>query len=106
MIQFQTLGSLDLRSSDGGDLSAVVAQPKRIALLAYLAVARPGRFHRRDRLPSLFWYEQDDGHARDSLNQAIRFLRQALGPDVVLSRGSEEVGLDSARVDCDAAAFR
>ena len=106
MIRFRTLGSVDLRANDGGELSAVLAQPKRVALLAFLALARPGGFHRRDRLLSLFWPELDDTHARDSLNQAIRFLRQALGPGVLVSRGGDEIALDRERLSCDAAEFR
>src|SRR6476469_4646467 len=106
MIRFRTLGSLDLRSPDGRELTSVIAQPKRLAILAYLALARPIVFHRRDRLVAMFWPEQDDSRARDSLNQAIRFLRQSLGADVIVSRGSEAIGLDWSRMWCDAAEFR
>src|SRR5262245_27909913 len=106
MILFRTLGSLDLRTADGQELRSVIAQPKRVAFLTYLAIARPSGFHRRDRLLALFWPEQDEAHARDSLNQAIRFLRQELGPRAVVSRGSDEVGLDSSHIGCDVTDFR
>ena len=87
-------------------MTSVVAQPKRFGLLAYLAVARPQGFHRRDALMAMFWPEQDAAHARDSLNQAIRFLRQVLGANVILSRGAEDVAVDSALLWCDVAEFR
>ena len=54
----------------------------------------------------MFWPEQDAAHARDSLNQAIRFLRQVLGANVILSRGAEDVAVDSALLWCDVAEFR
>ena len=40
-IQFRTLGTLDLRAADGRELHSLLAQPKRIALLAYLCIAQP-----------------------------------------------------------------
>ena len=38
MIEFRTLGSLELKDSQGRELRTLLAQPKRLALLAYLAV--------------------------------------------------------------------
>jgi eukaryotic-like serine/threonine-protein kinase len=106
VIRLHTLGSIDLQSSDDEQLGGVIAQPKRLALFAYLALSRPFGFHRRDRVIAMFWPEQDDAHARDSLNQAIRFLRQSLGSSVILSRGAEDIGLDRTRVWCDAIEFQ
>jgi DNA-binding SARP family transcriptional activator len=40
MIRLSLLGSLDLRASDGRQILSVLAQPKRVALLAYLAANR------------------------------------------------------------------
>ncbi|MBA3892769.1 MAG: hypothetical protein H0X69_03600 [Gemmatimonadales bacterium] len=37
MIELHTLGVLDLRATDGGEVLAVLQQPKRLGLLAYLA---------------------------------------------------------------------
>lgn len=99
------MGSLDVLDDETGTLTSVVAQPKRVALLVYLAVARPSGFHRRDTLLALFWPELADARARDALSQALKFLRQGLGADVFVRRG-EEVGVDPARVWCDAVAFR
>src|SRR5688572_23190964 len=106
LIRLRTLGSVELRSPDNRVLDAVLAQPKRVALLIYLAAARPTGFHRRDRLLALFWPELDESRARDALNQALRFLRQSLGSDVLTTRGADEVGVDAERVWCDAVAFR
>jgi TolB-like protein/DNA-binding SARP family transcriptional activator/tetratricopeptide (TPR) repeat protein len=85
-------------------LRAVLRQPKRLALLAYLAVAAPRGFQRRDTLVGLLWPELDDEHARGALRQAVRFLRRHLGEDAIVSRGEEEVGLGTP-VSCDVVAF-
>jgi DNA-binding SARP family transcriptional activator/TolB-like protein len=105
MIELCTLGSLALRAPNGEDLHSVLAQPKRIALLAYLAIARPRGFHRRDTLLALLWPEQDERHARWALNQALRHLRTALGKEAVPSRGDGEIGIDVRAVSCDAVEF-
>ena len=54
MIALRTLGALDLSASDGRDVLAVLRQPKRCALLVYLALAGPERFRRRDTVVALF----------------------------------------------------
>jgi DNA-binding SARP family transcriptional activator len=101
-MQLFTLGALDLRS-DARDVGAVLAQPKRLGLLAYLASARPYRLHRRDSLLALFWPQLGTMEGRRALRQALHFLRQALGDDSIVSRG-ETIGLGES-VWCDARAF-
>ena len=105
MIELRTLGTLDLRGADGGELSSLLSQPKRVALLVYLAVATPRGFHRRDKLLPLFWPETDQEHARTSLRKSIHVLRRALGSDVLYSRGDEDIGLNFGELWSDAAAF-
>ena len=39
MIELRTLGAIDLRHTDGTPIQAVLAQPRRLALLVYLAKA-------------------------------------------------------------------
>src|SRR5215207_3913289 len=96
MQRLRTLGTLELRHANGDDVRTILAQPKRAALLVYLAIAQPRGFHRRDRLLALFWPEHDTERARASLNRAIYFLRRELGDGIVISRG-DEVGLDRTR---------
>jgi DNA-binding SARP family transcriptional activator len=106
MIQLRTLGGLDLVDlDDHRDFRSVVVQPKRLALLVYLALALDRRFRRRDAVVGLFWPELDAEHARGSLRQALRFLRGELGPDVLINRGEEEVGVNRERMSCDAVSF-
>lgn len=103
MIRLHVLGTLDLRR-DAVEVRSVLAQPKRLALLAYLASATPRGFHGRETLLALFWPESDAERARNSLRQALHQLRRSLGDDVVVGR-ADQVGLDPAAFWCDAAAF-
>jgi len=105
LVEFRILGALNLLSADGHELKAILAQPKRVALLAYLAAATPRRLHRRDSLIALFWPDLDQEHARAALRQALHGLRQELGEGVLVSRGDEEVGLDVERLRCDVVEF-
>lgn len=105
MIQFRILGPVELRSADGSEIRSVISQPKRLALLAYLA-ENAGVFHRRDTLLALFWPELDHHRGRGALRQAIYHLRRALGAEVIVARGDDELGVDPDRLWCDAAAFR
>lgn len=105
MIRFYTLGSLDLKAPDGRQLKSVLAQPKRIALLAYLAACGKGESIRRDTLLGLFWPELDESRARHALNQSLYVLRRAIGPSVFVSTGDEEVALAPGAIWCDATAF-
>lgn len=106
MIEFRTLGTVDLRDPDDGHgLDAILSRSKRVALLAYLALARPRGFHRRDTLFGLFWPEVSDERARRALNQSAYVLRKGLGNGVLVSLGDEELGLDPDRLWCDTVVF-
>lgn len=103
MIELRTLGELALTGSDGRQLCAVLAQPKRLALLTYLAVSTHRQ--RRDSVVALFWPDLDTDHARGALRQALRFIRRELSHGVLTGRTEEEVGCDGGWFWCDAAAF-
>ena len=105
MLRCCTLGALELTDSTGREHTSVLSQPKRVALLVYLAVANPRGFHRRDSLLAMFWPELDQEHARAALRQALTFLRHELGEDVIRTRGAEEVDIDPERLWCDVVAF-
>src|SRR2546426_2417448 len=64
MIRFRMLGGVSLTAADGHEVRSLLAQPRRLALLAYLAAATPRDFQRRDSLVALFWPELDQKHAR------------------------------------------
>ena len=104
-VELWLIGAPSVRTPAGSEATGVLAQPKRLALLAYLAAASPYGFHRRDTLLALFWPEADQGHARTALRKAIHFLRHELGSGSVLSRGDAELGLADAGVWCDVREF-
>ena len=105
MLRLRLLGSLDFRDHSGAEVRAVLQQPKRLALLAYLALTPAGGFRRRDSLVGLFWPDLDDEHARGALRRSLYFLRRACGDDVIVSRGEDDVGIGPGALWCDAPAF-
>ncbi|MEE8572997.1 MAG: protein kinase [Gemmatimonadota bacterium] len=99
------LGGLDL---DGSTETAatILRQPKRVALLAYLAAGPEAGYRRRDSLIGLFWPDSDSESARHSLRQALYVLRKGIGSSAIRTRGDEEVGLDPVAIESDAARFQ
>lgn len=105
MIRLQLFGPAALAGPDGRELAGLLAQPKRFALLAYLATAPAPTRHRRDTLLALFWPESDDEHARASLRQTLYELRRSLGRGVLHSEGKDLVAVDAGALWCDTAEF-
>jgi DNA-binding SARP family transcriptional activator len=105
VIRLSLLGAVDLRGPEDEELRTVLAQPKRLALLTYLAAARPAGFHSRDTLLNLLWPEFDQEHARAALRQAVYVLRRALGADVVIGCGDSVIGMGPSKLWCDVNAF-
>jgi serine/threonine-protein kinase len=105
MIELHILGSQSLVGHDGREVLSILPQPKRFALLCYLATEAGAGYLRRDRLLGLLWPERQEAKARASLSEALSRLRQSLGSDAIVARGNEEVGLAADRVWCDAVEF-
>ncbi|MFC1639259.1 BTAD domain-containing putative transcriptional regulator [Gemmatimonadota bacterium] len=105
MVKLLLFGSVDIRGITERELDPLARQPRRVALLAYLATASPHGFHRRDKLVTLFWPESNTEKARHSLAQALHVLRQFLGDEVIVTRGTEEVAVNSELLCCDVVAF-
>jgi eukaryotic-like serine/threonine-protein kinase len=105
MIRLHLLGATDLRDEQGREVTAVLAQPKRLALLAYLAAASPHGPQRRDTLLGLFWPELDQDHARNALNKSVYFIRQSLGEGALVSRGADELAFNEAVIWVDVREF-
>src|SRR5262245_43800120 len=104
MFRLRALGGIDLRDPAGKPVAGLLQQPRRLALLAWLAV-RPDGFVRRDQLLPLFWPELDDARGRAALSQALHVIRRAIGPGLIRTRGSEEVGIDSEQLSVDVVDF-
>jgi serine/threonine-protein kinase len=103
-LYLRLLGGLDLVARDGTRPS-IASQPKRVALLAFLAAGPEGRFQRRDSLTGIFWPDAEPESARHSLRQALYVLRREVGSGTILTRGDGEVGIDPKLLGCDAARF-
>lgn len=99
--ELRTLGGLDLVRRDCGRADGIPLPPKAASLLAYLAVERRGRPHRRSVLLGLFWPDLDEHRARAALSQTLYVLRRTLEPNLLESHGREEILLDASRVWCD-----
>jgi DNA-binding SARP family transcriptional activator len=103
VIRLHTLGAVEVRLADGTVQAEVLAQPKRLAVLLYLAV-EPG-YHRREKLIRMFWHDSDDERGRNALNKTVHFLRRQLGEDTILGRGPDELSVNRDRLWCDATAL-
>lgn len=101
MLRLITLGRLVLLR-DGPSSEAIHLQPKRLALLAYLALAARDGYQQRDTLLALFWPRADRDHARRCLRQALFHLRNELGDGVLVNRGRDGLALAPDRLWCDA----
>jgi len=102
-VSLHVLGAVELQGAVAGD--ELLAQPKRLGVFVYLMLAKPRGFHRRDRLLGLFWPEFGETQARAALRKALHGIRRALGEDVVVTRGDDEVSVAADKVWCDAIAF-
>ena len=105
MLEFRTLGTIELRGEDGTPIHEPLRHTKRTALLAYLATPNPIRLHRRETLVALLWPDLDEHHGRGILRHELYELRRSLGPDILCSDGRELAGVNGDRLWCDARAF-
>lgn len=101
-IDIQVLGPVRVSSGDGGATGPLLTQPRRLAVLLYLTLARPRGMHSRDTLIALLWPEADESRGRHALRNALHAIRQALGDNLILTEGDALVGINSRRVRCDA----
>lgn len=101
MIELTLLGLQSVRASDGRELGSLAAQPKRFALLAYLAIAGGAGYHRRDALTAMFWPELDQFAARRALRNTLYHLREAIGDGVLITRGDDAVAIEPSSLTCD-----
>ena len=103
MVKLYLLGPAELRHADGTLEQSFLSGPKRLALLAYLALDRPRGFKRRDSLLPLFWPDRGQKSARNALSNMLYQMRRSLGDDIIINRGKEEIEL--AKIWCDVTAF-
>jgi len=104
--ELRILGHTELSGPIPDAVEALARQPKRLALLAYLALTTVDGFRRRDHVISLFWPELDQAQARTYLRKALYGIREALGEDLFINRGEDQIRLDHTLVWCDAVSLQ
>lgn len=97
----RTLGRLTLTDASGREEPSLSTRPRKLALLAWLAM-RPERRATREQLVGVFWGDRDEGRARNSLSDAISHLRRVLGRDAIVAQGSDVALAGRARLGVDA----
>src|SRR5512146_637845 len=106
MFDLTLLGLHAVRGPGGREIHSLPAQPKRFALLAYLALGEGDGYHRRDTLAAMFWPDLDQFAARRALRNTLYHLRDALGEGVIVTRGDDAVSIDPALLTCDVRMLR
>ena len=102
-LRLTTFGGL-LLERDDAIVTGASAQRRKLALLAYLAVAGE-RGASRDKLLGIFWPETDTERARHALSQTLSALRHGLKcDDLVL--GTSDLRLNAAVIESDVGAFQ
>ena len=99
-VRLYTLGRLSLEV-DGREVSGDAVQPRRLALMALLAVAGQAGLM-REKVLGLLW--PDHPSPRTILNESLFVLRGALGKSVIQSVG-DSLRLDAAAVWTDVGDF-
>jgi adenylate cyclase len=98
MLLLRLFGGAGLEDASG-PLSGRAVQPRRLALLAILALEHP-RVVSRDKLIAWLWPERDTERARHLLRDSLYLLRNLLGDDALPSAG-DELRLNPRRFRCD-----
>ena len=88
-----------------GTRGDAVTAPRRIAVLAYLTIARPRGLHSRDTLAALLWPDSGQEHARHALRNVLHALRRNLAADLIITAGDGLVGVGYSLLDCDVLRF-
>lgn len=97
------LGGVSIES-EAGPLTGGIAQRRRLAVLALLAVSPSGAMS-RDRVATFLSPDADATRAHKSLADALHAIRKALGKDAVIAAG-DELRLDPEVVRTDIAELR
>ncbi len=105
LIEIRALGTFELLGpGEHVDPATILSRPKRAAVLAYLACARPFGPRPRDELLGTFWPELEQRNAGRALNQSVYLLRSVIGEDAIATRGND-VWLDPDITWIDVVAF-
>jgi TolB-like protein/DNA-binding SARP family transcriptional activator/Tfp pilus assembly protein PilF len=96
------LGGASLEGPDG-PLTGRVAQRRRVAVLALLAMSRRQGLS-REKLAAMLWPESDGDRARHLLSDTVYVINRGMGGEVVAAV-ADELRLRPERLSCDARLF-
>lgn len=82
-------------------MATAMRRQKALAVLAYLAVARPRGPHRRDKIASLFWPELSGDRARAALRVTLSRLRDEVGHQVIATTPGDDLMVRPGALSCD-----
>ena len=99
MFTLKLLGGATLDGPDG-PLTGRVAQKRRLAVLALLAMSRRQALA-REKLAAMLWPDSDAERARHLLSDTVYVINRAAGVDVITAAG-DELRLHADRLRCDA----
>ena len=102
MFTLKLLGGANLDGPDG-PLTGRVAQRRRLAVLALLAMNRRQGLA-REKLAAVLWPESDGDRARHLLSDTVYVINRALGGEPITAVG-DELRLRVDRLSCDARVF-
>ena len=105
LITLKVLGGVQLLRVTEGKPERLSVQPKRAALLAYLAMICTDAPCGREALLSLFWPDVTEARARGALRKAIHEIRSIVGEEVIQSAGSDQLNVCYDNFECDACQF-
>ena len=105
MLEFRTFGTIDVRTGDGQRRTALLDQPKRLAVLAVLSARPPGELIRREQLVSCLWPDSAPSAGRSALNTTLSRLRRDLGTEVFRDSGTRTLGLSTRHFRSDVGQF-
>jgi DNA-binding SARP family transcriptional activator len=101
-IRYRMLGTTDVIDGDGASYRNLLAHPKSLVLLAFIALESRDGPCTRDSILFHFWPDANTSQARHSLRQALYDLRQCLGPGVIETQGHTGVALSRSCFTSDA----
>jgi DNA-binding SARP family transcriptional activator len=102
LVQLQLLGPPAIRRPDMRPATSILTQPRPLAVLAYLVLARPRGLHSRDTLTALLWPEYAQARGRHALRNALHAIRLVLGDAILVRVGDGLVGVEPRSIECDA----
>lgn len=105
MLRLTVLGRTILTGTDAPAADAVISQPKRLALLTYIALAE-NQTVPREELLAAFWGDSDSQRSHGAARKAIHFLRDRLGEKLLTREGGSAIALSPGAIWCDAVAFK